>query len=150
MVVAYEVLGKVLSIIDSMQDSSVNRTLADVDTAMREVEEKARAFTEAHRGESAEEILAQMRGEEPAGKDLEEAAENYSREYKSGESELSRMIQETVKDIFIDGAKWQKRQIMKEAVDGTMGFATVRLEAPNFGDKYKEGDKVKLIIIKED
>ena len=39
---------------------------------------------------------------------------------------------------------------MKEAIDGTLGFSTVRLEAPNFGDKYKEGDKVKVIIRREE
>jgi hypothetical protein len=37
----------------------------DVEAAMREVEENAKAFTEAHKGETAEEILAQMRGEKP-------------------------------------------------------------------------------------
>lgn len=35
-----------------------------VEQAMREVEEKAEAFTEAHKGETSEEILAQMRGEQ--------------------------------------------------------------------------------------
>ena len=35
-----------------------------VEQAMREVEEKADAFTEAHKGETSDEILAQMRGEQ--------------------------------------------------------------------------------------
>ena len=35
-----------------------------VEEAMREVEEKAKAFTEAHKGETSEEIIAQMRGEQ--------------------------------------------------------------------------------------
>jgi len=35
-----------------------------VEQAMREVEKKAEAFTQAHKGETSEEILAQMRGEE--------------------------------------------------------------------------------------
>ena len=35
-----------------------------VEQAMREVEEKAKAFTESHKGETSEEILAQMRGEQ--------------------------------------------------------------------------------------
>ena len=33
-----------------------------------EVEEKAKAFTEAHKGETSEEILSQMRGEKPLKK----------------------------------------------------------------------------------
>lgn len=49
----------------------------EVTKAIAEVEEKARAFTEAHRGESAEDILAQMRGEEPASEDLEKAYTDY-------------------------------------------------------------------------
>jgi hypothetical protein len=40
----------------------------DVEAAMREVEEKAKAFTEAHKGETSEDILAQMRGEKPLKK----------------------------------------------------------------------------------
>ncbi len=40
-----------------------------VEQAMREVEEKAEAFTQAHKGETSDEILAQMRGEQnPANK----------------------------------------------------------------------------------
>lgn len=51
-----------------MQEEPVHRTKADVEAAMAEIEEKSRAFTEAHKGETAEEILAQMRGEEPVSK----------------------------------------------------------------------------------
>ena len=47
-------------------------------------------------------------------------------------------------------AEWQKKQMMKEAVDGIVGFVTIRLCTPNFGEKYKEGDKVKLIVIPQD
>ena len=37
---------------------------SNVEQAMREVEEKADAFTKAHKGETSDEILAQMRGEQ--------------------------------------------------------------------------------------
>lgn len=48
-----------------LREDSVHRTKADVDAAMQDVEEKSKAFTDANKGESAEEILAQMKGEEP-------------------------------------------------------------------------------------
>ena len=38
-----------------------------VEESIAEVEEKAKAFTEAHKGESADAILTEMRGEEPVG-----------------------------------------------------------------------------------
>jgi len=57
--------------IDSLQEEPVRRTSADIESAMQEVEEKSKAFTEAHKGESIEEILAEMRGEEPVSEDLE-------------------------------------------------------------------------------
>ena len=50
----------------SDQGEQIHRTQAEIESAMAEVEEKSKAFTAAHQGESAEEILAQMRGEEPA------------------------------------------------------------------------------------
>ena len=39
------------------------QTKKSVEEAMAKVLEKANAFTEAHKGESAEQILAEMRGE---------------------------------------------------------------------------------------
>lgn len=45
------------------------------DEAMAEIEEKAKAFTKAHKGESADEILSEMRGEEPVSDDLEKVVE---------------------------------------------------------------------------
>ena len=45
-------------------EDSVHRTKAEVDAAMQDVEEKSKAFTDAHKGESAEEILAQMTNKE--------------------------------------------------------------------------------------
>lgn len=48
-----------------------------VEQAMRELEEKAEAFTEAHKGETSEEILAQMRGEQkPAWSEEDESRMN--------------------------------------------------------------------------
>ena len=51
--------------IDSLQEEPVSKTPTDIEAAMQEVEEKSRVFTEAHKRENADDILAQMRGEEP-------------------------------------------------------------------------------------
>lgn len=56
---------------DYHEEDPVNKQ--SVYEAMAEVEEKAKAFTEAHKGESSEQLLAEMRGEEPVSEDLEEA-----------------------------------------------------------------------------
>lgn len=77
--------------------------MKSVDEAMAEVEAKAKAFTEAHKGESSEQLLAEMRGENPVSESLEEVAHQY---YKPNE---------TFMDGFKKGAKWQKLQMMKEA-----------------------------------
>ena len=69
---AYHILCNLDTYIDSMQEEPVNRTPADVESAMQEVEEKARVFTEAHQGEDTDTILAQMRDEEPVSKDYRE------------------------------------------------------------------------------
>ena len=39
-----------------------SRTSADIEAAMQEIEDKSKAFTEAHKGETSEEILVQTRG----------------------------------------------------------------------------------------
>ena len=85
----------------------------EVTKAMAEVEEKVRAFTEAHRGESAEDILAQMRGEEPASEDLEEEIEQYCLHhgYLDSFKNCGYTFNEQVGDIARYFANWQKEQI---------------------------------------
>ena len=50
------------------------------------------------------------------------------------------------------GANWQKEQMMVKAIDGEVGYWTIRglfvnMEMPS---ELEEGDKVKLVIVKED
>jgi len=47
-------------------------------------------------------------------------------------------------------ADWQKKRLLKDAVEGTIGFVSIRLDKPNFSEDYKEGDKVKVILIKDE
>ena len=49
---------------NSSNNGKDEQTCPDIEEAIKEVEEKAKAFTEAHKGESSDDILAQMRGEQ--------------------------------------------------------------------------------------
>lgn len=63
-------------------------------------------------------------------------------------------------DGFIAGAKWQKEQMLKDAVEGEVcilpGRATYVEEKDNESlkqyllDHFKDGDKVRVIIVKEE
>lgn len=116
---------KIRNIIQQQDKSSVNE-------AMAEVEAKVKAFTEAHKGEDSEKILAEMRGEMPVSEDR------------------------TSYDVgFYEGYKKCKQQMMKDAVDGKIYETQARskLKATTTGKisrlKFRVGDKIKLIILKE-
>jgi hypothetical protein len=79
--------------------------------------------------------------------DLELASERYACKFSS-----SKYGHDKVKDAVVWGANWQKEQMMAKAVDGEVGYWNIRglsvnMELPS---KFEEGDKVKVIIIKED
>ena len=91
--------------------------------------------------------------EDPVSNDLEEAAMQYA---KSKHKDTT--LQQIVSWDFKAGAQWQKEQMMKGSVEGY-----VRHHQGNVGDiyfqsqsvlsckyPYKYGDKVKLIIIREE
>ena len=95
--------------------------------------------------------------EEPASEDLEEAAEKYAyNEFPSIG------IPNTVIELaFKAGAEWQKQQMMKDAVDGCVSLIVksdtssrnLFISTPQLYkelQKYKDGDKVKIIIVKEE
>lgn len=58
-----------------------------------------------------------------------------------------------VKDAFIAGAKWQKVQLMKKAIDAEFCSAGMFMPMIDFKDKRMEGikygDTIKVIVIKE-
>lgn len=92
-----------------------------------------------------DEHFDEMLGEEPVSEDLEEAADNcYYRNHACA------------RESFIEGANWQKQQMMKGAVEGTVSDLTVAYNRvssvwlDNDEHPYKMNSKVKLIIIKED
>ena len=90
--------------------------------------------------------------EEPS-KDLEEAANEYAGVNYDCETETDAFYHHVQKEAFIAGVKWQKKQMMKEAVDykicnNLAAYPVIYYEVDHLGLKY--GDKVKLIIVKED
>lgn len=134
-----------LAIIDSLQEEPVSRTPSDVESAMQEVKEKSRAFTEAHKGESSDEILAQMRGEEPVSEDLESEVRKYAPiYYKDGD--ISKLAHHFV--------NWQKQKMMKDAIKGYVNQVeypgSTWIELSDNPKDLKNGDNVKIKIIKED
>lgn len=79
--------------------------------------------------------------------DLELASERYACKYSD-----SKYGHDKVKDAVVWGANWQKERMMAKAVDGEVGYWNIRglsinMEVPS---KLEDGDKVKLIIVKED
>ena len=96
--------------------------------------------------------------ENPVPNDLEEAAEEYLQKVKA--RFLRTLEHPTAKDCFIAGAKWQKSQMLKEAVEvrvqrsplnGPLEISAYCCNFPSNHPFYhcKEGDKVKVIIVKE-
>lgn len=94
---------------------------------------------------------------------LKEAAEESWTMYEYTDS--GNLYSSCYKDGFLAGAKWQREQMMKDAIDGEVvkifpeGAASIHYQAPcGIGEMayfckaetLKDGDKVKVIIIKED
>ena len=84
--------------------------------------------------------------EEPVSEELEEASEKYACMFK-----YSKCEHDKIKVIFKDGAKWQKEQMMKDAIPARVSFGQVVMqEKPISTSVAKDGDKVKVIIVKEE
>lgn len=102
-------------------------------------------------------IINEYHKEEPVSEELDEAASRYAKE------EYSRKNPATLPDrcigcyapiryAFRNGANWQKEQLMAKAVDGEVGYWNLRGLSINtdLPRSVSEGDKAKIIVIKED
>ncbi len=94
--------------------------------------------------------------EEP-DKSLDEAAEKSSAQYyvDAGYSPFPNVETAAHKSGFIAGAEWQMKQILKEAVEGEIqmrysGCLCAKTIRAINEDKFKFGDKVRVIIVKEE
>lgn len=86
--------------------------------------------------------------EEPASEELEKAAEDYSNNLDN----IYGSIGKQTRYAFKAGAQWQKEQMMEQAIDGEIGYwnlhgLSVNVKLPH---SVEEGDKAKVIVIKED
>lgn len=95
--------------------------------------------------------LSTLESEKPVPNDLVEAADKYTQQMLESwrfDSTGCRPPRES----FIAGAKWQKEQMMKEAVEGKIIFLLNGDVAVNIGDtdEYKLGQKVRVIICKKE
>lgn len=94
--------------------------------------------------------------EEPS-ESLEEAAEEYASDYPACNDE-----QAIAKYAFKRGAEWQKKQMLKEAVNGIARIGYPFLSSNPFVDiqeskdswcklmrKFMDGDKVRILVLKE-
>ena len=99
--------------------------------------------------------------QEPVSEGLEEAGKEWlkpqlDKSYANyGETkmmELTHFDGYAMLDAIEFGAKWQKEQLMAKAVDGEVGYWNLRGLSINtdLPRSVSEGDKVKIIVIKED
>ena len=109
-------------------------------------------INEAHRlGREEGMFLAKTMFKEPVSEDLEEAAKHYL--YSNILYDDVYVGNPTDKDcieMFKAGAQWQKQQMMKDAVEVQVNPLLGETFVGCMVNGYKVGDKVKLIIIKED
>jgi hypothetical protein len=102
--------------------------------------------------------------EEPVNEELEEASKewlspqldkSYAAYGETKQMELARFDGYAMLDAIEFGAQWQKEQMMKDAVNGLVYAQRTNGEVmfrSNYVKKegFKFGDKVKVIVIKED
>lgn len=134
--------------------------------------EKIAKASNTWKGVDVDKYMAEMRGYEQPSEDLEEAAISIWKCRADGDaSQLVRFSYDEVLALMRTGARWQKSQMLKDAVDGKIeevsfnngelhntiffSFNEESLHVENriwFPRCGKEGDKVKIVIIpdKED
>lgn len=86
---------------------------------------------------------------------LKEAAEEYA--YRGIPDEIKQNVKPIADEIikqFIAGAEWQKEQMMKDAVEGEIGYwnqrgLSIQLDQSLERLGYDEDTKVKIIIVKQ-
>lgn len=139
--------------------------LIDADRLRAEIEKRIEAtmgilHIPCHRREELEGLLSfvdSLQQEQPEvdseiPNDLEEAAEEYLQKVKA--RFLRTLEHPTAKDCFKDGAKWDRQQMLKEAVDIEVVGEQRDLRLIDSTERClfnaKRGDWLKIIIVKED
>ena len=140
---------ELLSLIDSLQQE---QPCKGYDEAY--LNEKIAKASKTWKGVDVDKYMAEMRGYEQPSEDLEEAAE---KEYPLVEG-LPNAMNDLIAHrqvAFKKGVKWHKEQMLKNAVEGVViDLLGLQIKAPLNAviqrEGLKEGDKVKIVIVKED
>lgn len=84
---------------------------------------------------------------EPVSEELEEAVDEYAPDFSN--SIASKAAVDAVRDAFKAGAKWQKEQMIAKAIDGIARPDDNEIWCNLSTFNFKDGDKCKVILIKE-
>ena len=91
---------------------------------------------------------------EPVSEDLEDYAKKESESFAEREYEIDYIDKNALEKGYywgcIAGAQWQKEQIMKNAISMDVYYETEWDDIHKFLRKNLDGEKVKLLIIKEE
>ena len=161
-----KVCKELLSFIDSMQEEPVSNPI-DFEKELYKAFGQVKDFTLGMRiakwfydmGKNSQEPVSEdldlgcgviWKGEEPVSEELEEAANEYAKDYL-----FTPKPQRAPNIHFINGANWQKQQMMAKAVD-----VTIAIPYQNGYGGYTQlvdskeglpfGDNIKVLVIKED
>ena len=134
---------------DSLASNAESEIIANLEIGAAQALEDLLPFLSTLESEN----LADARKTSP--KDLEEAAKHHSEQYRPHWPNQVRPAY----DSFISGAKWDREQMMKEAVEGEVkdyrfvreiNYSSAKIEF-NSIPELKEGDRVRVIVLpKED
>ena len=106
-----------------------------------------------------ENYLTELEEQEPVCEELDKAADDYARDTIPMTDE--EYIDGGKRSAFIAGANWMREQMMKEAVEGEVCIPNVWVEhkegkelvvRAEIGKElgFKFGDKVRIVVVKED
>lgn len=154
-------------LLKAKDDDDVNdeRYCCVIDTIIEQAKEDEQSSAEAPASEDLDlgcDVIWRNQ-EEPASDDMEQASRDYADNHYAdfAGSEEDEENYWCSRFGFKAGADWQKQQMMKEALDGEIcipnaystleekGCLIARAKVP-VGGRFKFGDKVKVIIVKED
>ncbi len=139
----------------------------NLDDAMKELDEKIALVKQRGTwdGVDVDKYMDEVRGrepEKPIPADLEEAADEYAEKhgfrvpYDGSDNFYDEVDVKASKEGFIAGAKWQKSQIMNEAVEADVNTYQDLVAGKSWAEFVVDMptnhlcDKVKIIIVKED
>lgn len=95
--------------------------------------------------------------EKPIPSNIEEAAKEYAKTtfkkpYSDNPDEEVTIVEPDKYAGFIAGAKWDREQMMSKAVEGIArpDDCEIWVNLVGYGYKFNDGDKVRIIIVKED